>query len=270
MTHPLQDELRTDVYRLRNAGAQDPPAAAAQIQATTTTTTKSYFQVARIGQDSTNQLNTDIRVAETCFLGPGKLADVPSAARETLYQVLDQVRLDLQDGPSSSASPRTPLDASLTELLYAYYPAGGFYRVHRDAVPGSASTLRRYSLLLYLNDRDDNWDLARDGGALRLHLGPYLDIDCWDDDATVLGQHEDVVPAGGTLVLFASDAIPHEVLDTNRERLAVVGWYNRPLRGWTDVAELTAAGDSNVSPIRLAMVAVALALVTVGVLGLVQ
>jgi len=34
----------------------------------------------------------------------------------------------------------------------------------------------------------------------------------------------DVNPEGGTLVLFESDAIPHEVLDTQQERMAVVGW----------------------------------------------
>ena len=60
----LQDELRADVRTLRTATP--------------------HFKVARIGQDSTNQLNTDIRVAETCFLGPGKCTDRPNAARETL------------------------------------------------------------------------------------------------------------------------------------------------------------------------------------------
>lgn len=241
----LQDELRADVHALRTAAPQ------------------SHFKVARIGQDSTNQLNTDIRVAETCFLGPGKLSDQPNAARETLYRVLDQLRLDLQSS-SNSGDHAAPLrlDGSLTELLYAYYPQGGFYRRHRDAVPGSASTLRRYSLLLYLNERD--WDLSRDGGGLRLYLDGRLD----DSDNATVRTYQDVTPAGGTLVLFPSDAIPHEVLDTNRERLAVVGWYNRPLRGLADVAELS--GGSNISPVRLIMLAVAAAFLTVGVSGLLQ
>ena len=122
--------------------------------------------------------------------------------------------------------------------------------------------MRRYSLLLYLNERD--WDLSRDGGGLRLYLDGQLD----DSDNDMVREYQDVTPAGGTLVLFPSDAIPHEVLDTNRERLAVVGWYNRPLRGLADVAELS--GGSNISPVRLAMLTVAAALVTVGVSGLLQ
>jgi len=233
----LQEELRADVQTLRSASSNS-----------------NYFNVARIGQDSTNQLNTDIRVAETCFLGPNKLKEVPSAARDQLYRVLDQVRVDLQ------TSTTTSLDASLTELLYAFYPQGGFYRRHRDAVPGSASTLRRYSLLLYLND--PGWNVDRDGGALRLHLDGGGD-EC---PLGIEANYVDVAPAGGTLVLMASDAVPHEVLDTQRERVAVVGWYNRPV-AIADAAELV-AGD--VSPVRLALLAVAAGLVTVGVLGLVQ
>lgn len=233
--------LRSDVQALRQHGGK--------------------FRTAKIGQDSTNALNTDIRVAETCFLGPAKHSDVPSAAREQLYAVLDGVRRDL------TTFTKSPLDASLTELLYAYYPEGGFYRRHRDAVPGSASTLRRYSLLLYLNEHD--WDAARDGGCLRLHLGADNNDDTDDsnkehgntDDSDVF---VDVEPAGGTLVLFQSDALPHEVLDTVRERVAVVGWYNRPVRGVADAVEL--AGDAVTT--RLTMAAVSLGLVTVGVLSL--
>ena len=45
----LQDSLRKDVQSLREKGK---------------------FNIAKIGQDATNTFNTDIRVAETCFLGP--------------------------------------------------------------------------------------------------------------------------------------------------------------------------------------------------------
>ncbi len=38
-----------------------------------------------------------------------------------------------------------------------------------------------------------------------------------------------VEPYGGTLVIFSTRDIPHEVLETNLERLAVVGFYNRPM-----------------------------------------
>ena len=51
-----------------------------------------------------------------------------------------------------------------------------------------------------------------DGGALRLHL----------PDGAV-----DVPPRGGTLVLFLSAEIEHEVLPTTRERLSIAGWFRR-------------------------------------------
>lgn len=143
----------------------------------------SKFKVARIGQDSTNTLNTDIRIAETCFLGANKLelAQVPNEAREKLYTILDTLRDDLSGNPKldTYSSPNSEkkeedlikcapaLDSKLTELLYAYYPEGGFYRRHRDAIIGSASILRSYSLLLYINDMEWN---KEDGGELRIHL----------------------------------------------------------------------------------------------------
>jgi len=86
----LQDDLREDIRRLQQADK---------------------FNIAKIGQDATNQLNQDIRVAETCFIGPDKLKDTyPDPAREQLYTVLDQVRQDL------SMSSGTPLDSKLTEV----------------------------------------------------------------------------------------------------------------------------------------------------------
>lgn len=215
----LEEALRQDVKSLRE---------------------KSKFNIAKIGQDSTNTLNTEIRVAETCFLN--KLSDIPSDARSQLYKILDQVRQDLPQ----------PLDVSLSELLYAYYPSGGFYRRHRDAIPGSASTLRKFSLLLYLNQ---DWK-EEFGGRLRMHMdsgGDFLP----EGEAP---NYVDVDPKGGTVVLFESDKLPHEVLDTKAERLAVVGWYNRPVTTG-DIAELS---GSDMSPVRIIGLAVAAALVTVG------
>jgi len=216
------------------------------------------FRVARIGQDSTNALNQEIRVAETCFLGRNKpeLRDAPSADRERLYDVLGQLRRDLE-------TDTVGLDESLSEFLYAYYPTGGFYRRHRDAIRGSASYLRRYSLLLYLNDA--SYDADTDGGRLRIHMdtgGDFL-------PAGEAPLFQDVDADGGTLVLFESDKFPHEVLDTVRERFAVVGWYNRPM-SLADVAAIQGDGANGaaVDPLQLAGLAAAAGLVTVGLINL--
>ena len=223
----LQEELRGDVAQLRQT---------------------SKFNVAKIGQDATNTLNTQIRVAETCFIGPGRYPDVPSEARDKLYDILDTVRQDL------SNFFERPLDRQLTELLYAYYPQGGFYRRHRDAIPGSASVLREYSLLLYLNKE---WK-DEDGGKLRMHFDGGGDT----LPEGVAPNFRDIAPEGGTLVLFESDAVPHEVLDTQKERVAVIGWYNRPM-ALKDVAEIS--GNEAGNPMQVAMLGVAAALVTIGV-----
>ena len=224
---------------------------------------KNKFKIARIGQDSTNTLNEEIRVAETCFLGRNKaeLRDDPSADRERLYGVLDALRQDLEDHGAKG----NKLDEGLSEFLYAYYPTGGFYRRHRDAIKGSASFLREYSLLLYLND--DSYDAETDGGRLRIHMdsgGDFL-------PAGEAPLFQDVDACGGTLVLFESDRFPHEVLDTVRERFAVVGWYNRPM-SIGDLASINSesggVGDSASDPIRLAGLAVAAGLVTVGLINL--
>ena len=93
------------------------------------------------------------------------------------------------------------------EAHYALYPPGTRYARHRDRFRDDDA--RVLSCVLYLNDA---W-CAEDGGALRVHL----------DDARRL----DVVPAGGTLVAFLSARFEHEVLASQRQRLALTGWFRR-------------------------------------------
>ena len=219
----LQEGLRQDVRGLRN---------------------QSRFSVAKIGQDSTNTLNTKIRIAETCFLGRNKLGDIPNTSRSQLYDVLDLIRRDLPQ----------PLDTALSEFLYAYYPSGGFYRRHRDAIPGSVSILRKYSLLIYLNK---DWK-EDDEGKLRMHMDSGGDELAMGEEPNFI----DVAPKGGTLILFDSAQVPHEVLDTQAERVAIVGWFNRPVTPG-DLSELS---GGEVSPVRMVALAVSVGLVTVGLI----
>eukprot|EP00956_Cyclotella_meneghiniana_P007332 scaffold9965_cov69-Cyclotella_meneghiniana.AAC.13 len=239
----LVEELRDDILQLRSGGA---------------------FREAKIGQDSTNSLNKNIRIAETAFIGRNR----PELTRITgdktvrdrsrgLYDILDGVCDSLVDlcWKESEAT----LDKSLTELLYAYYPTGGFYRRHRDAIENSASVLRKYSLLLYLNR--DGWS-PKDAGQLRIHLDGGGDELAEDAEPNFI----DVDPLGGTLVLFKSELIPHEVLDTNSERFALVGWYNRAVTA-SDISSLgEGVGESIV---RVGMLAIALFMVTFGVASII-
>lgn len=225
LSESLQESLRKDVRNLRD---------------------KAKFKIAKIGQDATNTLNTNIRVAETCFVGRNKLNDIPDGARSLLYDVLDQIRQDLPQ----------PLDVNLSEFLYAYYPSGGFYRRHRDAIPGSASMLRKFSLLMYLNK---DWT-EQDGGMLRMHMDSGGDKKPAGEQPNYL----DIPPKGGTLVLFHSDKLPHEVLNTESERIAIVGWYNRPVSP-SDISELS---GQDISPVRIAALAIAAGLVTAGLISI--
>lgn len=92
------------------------------------------------------------------------------------------------------------------EAHYALYPPGGGYARHRDRFRDDDA--RVVSSVTYLNAA---WRDA-DGGHLRLHLpdGP-----------------RDVAPHGGTLVLFLSADVEHEVLPATRERLSIAGWFRR-------------------------------------------
>ena len=120
----------------------------------------------------------------------------------------------------------------------------------------SASVLRTYSLLIYLNNE---WKES-DGGCLRMHLDSGKDFLPDGEEP----NFKDVNPEGGTLILFKSDQVPHEVLDTNAERMAVVGWYNRPVTS-ADISSLASEDDK----MRVIMLAVAAGLVTTGLASII-
>jgi hypothetical protein len=96
------------------------------------------------------------------------------------------------------------LGAVEPELHFAVYPAGAAYATHVDRFRDADS--RVLSVVLYLNEA---WSEA-DGGELRLYLEAGPRAPCVD-----------VVPHGGTLVVFLSDRFPHEVLPARRERLSL-------------------------------------------------
>ena len=183
------------------------------------------------------------RVCDICGLFDDAEKADPSIgnidAREDLLDLMADLRelLQLDLGIRLSES---------MELQYLRYPGGsssnssiekkkkqskmGFYGRHFDRDPDdvSGSTCRRkVSLLLYLND--ETWDAKRDGGVLRAYLPaeemtPKQSSDS-DGKGSVVSSYKDIIPKGGTLVLFDSASVEHEVLPTHRERWAVVGWF---------------------------------------------
>ncbi len=116
-----------------------------------------------------------------------------------------QQRLWARLGALKDAFNRTLyLGLSEFEGHYAAYPRGGFYKRHRDSF--QTDDARVVSLILYLN-RD--WQPA-DGGQLRIY----------ESDS-----HVDIEPRGGTLVVFLSRELEHEVLLSQAARYSFSGWF---------------------------------------------
>ena len=182
--------------------------------------------------DTTMKTTTDAttRICDICGIFDDAEAAGPSDARDDLLDLMADLRdlLQIDLGIRLSES---------MELQYLRYPGGGdnkrkkksgFYGRHFDSSPEDESTCRRkVSLLLYLND--ETWDVTRDGGVLRAYLPQSKTAKKrkrnTDDLDEQRGSIQDITPTGGTLVLFDSASVEHEVLPTHRERWAVVGWF---------------------------------------------
>ena len=93
------------------------------------------------------------------------------------------------------------------ESHFTRYPEGGFYRRHLDAFRGERN--RVVSIVTYLNS---GW-LPEQGGELVIYPP--------DGHESTLS----VSPEAGTLVVFLSEDIPHEVRPCTRTRIAVSGWF---------------------------------------------
>ena len=136
-----------------------------------------------------------LRGDATRWLEPGT-----SAAQDALFARFESLRDTLN---------RTAyLGLVDAEAHFAHYRPGARYARHRDRFRDDDR--RVVSLACYLND---DWDAARDGGALRLY------------DAA--GIAHDIAPVGGRAVVFLSAEIEHEVLPATRDRFSVAAWLKR-------------------------------------------
>ena len=73
-------------------------------------------------------------------------------------------------------------------------------------------------------------DSAADQSRFHLIDGPRRVVSQWLPPGEDGGERvRDIVPRGGTLVLFDSVSLPHEVLATNRLRYGLQGWFHEKL-----------------------------------------
>ena len=122
-----------------------------------------------------------------------------SAPSDGYLQAMDELR--------SALNQAFYLGLEDFECHFACYPPGAFYQKHLDRFRDDDR--RTVSAVYYLNEA---WQTEH-GGALRLYLADETELD--------------VLPSAGTLVLFISAELPHEVLPATRERLSLTGWFRR-------------------------------------------
>jgi SM-20-related protein len=147
---------------------------------------------AGIGRGAGRRVQPDIRKDHTLWL------DGESAAQNEYLRLMDALRIQLNQSLF--------LGLNEFEAHYAHYPPGGFYKKHVDALRGERN--RVVSTVTYLTP---GWRGADEG-----HLVLY------SHDERELTR---ILPAAGTLAIFMSEDIPHEVLPPRRERCSIAGWF---------------------------------------------
>lgn len=149
---------------------------------------------AGVGRGAQQQIREGVRGDQIQWLEAGQ-----AAACDQYLRVFDQLRVALNKG--------LYLGLEDFEGHFALYPPGAFYQKHVDRFRDDDR--RAVSAVFYLNQ---DW-LAEQGGALRLYLPN--------------GETRDVLPQAGSLLVFLSADMPHEVLPATRERLSLTGWFRR-------------------------------------------
>lgn len=150
------------------------------------------FSEARIGRGGALQQEKRIRGDALCWLAP----DMPAGG----------AYLRWMDALREALNRELYLGLAEFEAQYAHYPVGAFYKKHVDR--HRDSNARVVSAVLYLNA-----DWSPDAG------GEFVMF----DDAGREGFR--LPPQAGTLVLFMSADMPHEVLPASRERWSIAGWF---------------------------------------------
>jgi SM-20-related protein len=161
------------------------------------------FRQAGVGRHHTFMIRPEIRNDRVLWLDPASPTRLQAKYLERMEWLRQRINRELQLGLFGF------------ESHYAIYPAGSFYRRHLDQFRGAGH--RTVSCILYLND---DWR-PEDGGALRI----YLPLS--DNAAAPVETHFDLLPEGGSLVVFLSAGFEHEVLPATRERMSITGWFFR-------------------------------------------
>jgi len=194
----------------------------------------------------TEQDDADVRTDHVCWVNESFSNKDQTVSDGLLYvlrlirsipaEILDQTTLSTTKRDSCIHKDENIMGVPFSNQLSIYQSSGARYVPHLDAgnEVGLLKILqyytragiqeREYTVIVYLNER--NWSDGRqdndsmNDGCLRCYLNPLPNDETGISATKVL----DVVPNGGRMVIFDSKLILHEVLATNRERIALTCW----------------------------------------------
>jgi SM-20-related protein len=153
------------------------------------------MQQAGIGRGEDHQLNQKVRRDAIHWL------ERASQPQGQFLDLMQQLQLEL--------NRQLFLGLFEYEAHFALYSPGDFYKKHWDSFRGAAN--RMVTTVSYLNpDWQQDW-----GGELVMYN---------EQDTDIIGT---VTPEMGTLVLFMSEQVPHEVRPTLQPRASIAGWFRR-------------------------------------------
>jgi SM-20-related protein len=156
---------------------------------------KKLFKQAAIGNADLKQTNADIRRDNIFWLDNGD-----DEMCKLFFERIDAIVLNL--------NRHFYLGINDHEFHLAHYPAGAFYKKHKDAF--KSDDARKISVILYLNK---NWK-KENGGELNIYLE---------------NRTETIEPLAGRLVVFESH-LEHEVLESKTDRYSITGWLKNKSR----------------------------------------
>jgi SM-20-related protein len=154
------------------------------------------FKEASIGKLSEVQKDLKIRGDEILWLENDSITSSERILLDRNQEFMDYLNQTCYLGISSS------------EIHFAKYEMGKYYRRHRDTFQKQKG--RILSVIMYLNQ---NW-IPADGGNLIIYT-----------QENNLEVPITIAPLAGRLVCFESEKLDHEVTETFKERLSVTGWF---------------------------------------------
>ncbi|MDP2180134.1 2OG-Fe(II) oxygenase [Methylicorpusculum sp.] len=122
-----------------------------------------------------------------------------TAAQSLYLKQMEHLRLGI--------NRRLFLGLTVFEGHFALYEPGSFYAKHKDSFRGAAN--RVLSTVTYLNP---DWN-DKDGGQLILF------------DPESGAETARIKPEAGSLAVFLSEEIAHEVLISHAQRFSIAGWF---------------------------------------------